>query len=154
MELVLTMRGVQDLLEVFPDHVAITPKGVMGFLNKGMKGKKEIPFASIIAVQFKEAGAVFSGYLQFTIPGGNESKGGLMAATKDENTFMFAKKENNAPAAQIKKYIDAAIRASRAPQAATRAASLPEELQALAQLKAQGVLSEQEFEAAKRKLIG
>jgi hypothetical protein len=74
---VYTMRGVQDLLEVFEDRVAISPKGFMGFMNKGLKGTKEIPFTSVVAVQFKEAGAVFSGYLQFTIPGGNESKGGL-----------------------------------------------------------------------------
>lgn len=84
------MKGVQDLLEVFEDRVTITPKGVLGFLNKGVKGTKEIPFTSIVAVQFKEAGTVFSGYLQFTIPGGNENTGGILAATKDENTFMFA----------------------------------------------------------------
>ena len=66
------MQGVQDLLEVFGDKVQLTPKGVLGFLNKGLKGTKTIPFTSIQALQFKEAGAVFSGYIQFTIAGGNE----------------------------------------------------------------------------------
>jgi hypothetical protein len=32
-----TMKGVQDLLEVFEDKVTITPKGVLGFMNKGLK---------------------------------------------------------------------------------------------------------------------
>ena len=148
------MKGVQDLLEVYEDRVTITPKGVLGFLNKGIKGTKEIPFGSIVAVQFKEAGAVFSGYLQFTIPGGNESRGGILAATKDENTFMFAHAKNNSMAREIKEFIDGAVRKSRAPQSSATAASLPDEIQKLAQLKEQGILSEDEFQAAKRKLIG
>ncbi len=55
MSAIHTMRGVQDLLEVFEDKVTITPKGVLGFLNKGLKGTKEIPFHSIVAIQIKEA---------------------------------------------------------------------------------------------------
>lgn len=150
---VFSMTGVQDLLEVFDDHVAISPKGIMGFLNKGLKGTKEIPFSSVIAVQFKEAGSVFSGYLQFTIPGGNESRGGIMAATKDENTFMFAHTKNNALAKEIKGYIDVAIRNARSPKSTMNSASLSGELQKLAELNKSGLLSDDEFQAAKRKLI-
>jgi hypothetical protein len=149
-----TMRGVQDLLEVFEDHLTITPKGVLGFLNKGIKGSKEIPYHSIVAVQFKEAGSVFSGYIQFTIPGGNESKGGLFAATTDENTFMFAEKKNNILAIEIKKYIDAAIRNMRNPQVRVTTSSFSDELKKLVEFKEQGILSDDEFQAAKKKLIG
>lgn len=152
MSTVYTMRGVQDLLEVYEDRVAITPKGVLGFLNKGLKGTKEIPFASIVAVQFREAG-LLSGYLQFTIAGGNESTGGILAAAGDENTFMFANAKNNAIAREIKEYIDDASRKARTPQATAPAPNLADELHKLAQLRTQGVLSEQEFQAAKRKLI-
>ncbi len=149
---VYSMKGVQDLLEVFENRVAITPKGVLGFMNKGIKGTKEIPFSSIVAVQFKEAGAILSGYLQFTIPGGNESKGGLFSATKDENTFMFARKENNALAIVIKSHIDSKVGQARTPHATAQ--SLSDELQKLALLKSQGILSDDEFQAAKIKLIG
>lgn len=151
---IYSMRGVQDLLEVFSDKVTITPKGVLGFLNKGIKGTKEIPYISIIAVQFKEAGAVFSGYLQFTIPGGNESGGGIWSATRDENTFMFAHTENNPMAKQIKDFIDSAIRESRSPRAGPSPTNLSSELAALAVLREQGHLTEEEFQAAKRRLIG
>jgi len=151
---VFSMKGVQDLLEVFEDKVTITPTGVLGFLNKGLKGAKEIPFASIIAVQFKEAGALFSGYIQFTIPGGNESKGGLFAAAQDENTFVFAETHNNPAVREIKEYIDTAIKRSRITQYSTNTTSLSGELQKLAQLKSQGILSEEEFQLAKLKLIG
>jgi hypothetical protein len=154
MNAIYTMKGVQDLLEVYEDRVAITPKGVLGFLNKGIKGTKEIPFHSIVAVQFKESGALFSGYIQFTIPGGNESRGGLLSATKDENTFMFAEKKNNALAIEIKNYIDSAVRKLKTPQANSQTVSLSDELQKLAGLKEQGILSDEEFQAAKKRLIG
>ena len=111
-----TMKGVQDQLEVFEDKVTITPKGILGFMNKGLKGTKTIPFSSISAIQFKEAGAVFSGYLQFTIPGGNESKGGVFTAASDENTFMFAEKKNNALAIQIKEYIETKVQELHSPR--------------------------------------
>lgn len=152
---IYTMIGVQDTLEVFDDNVTISPKGVLGFLNKGLKGKKEIPFSSIIAVQFKEAGSVFSGYIQFTISGGNESKGGLFAATTDENTFMFAHKKNNELAIKIKEYITSAVRNMHKPQVAqTSTINLSDELKKLAELKEQGILTEEEFIASKNKLLG
>src|SRR5262245_10728709 len=67
---IYTMQGVQDLLEVYPDKVTITPKGILGFLNKGLR-TKSIPFTSITAIRFRKADLA-SGYLQFTILGGVE----------------------------------------------------------------------------------
>jgi hypothetical protein len=86
------IKGVAAELEVFEDRIIITPKGVLGFLNKGIKGSKEIPLVSITAIQFKEAGSMLSGYLQFSILGGAESRSGILAAASDENTFMFDNK--------------------------------------------------------------
>ena len=149
-----TMKGVSEELAVFEDKVTITPKGAMGFLVKGLKGTKTIPFYSISAIQFKEAGAVFSGYIQFSIPGGNESKGGVFAAASDENTFMFAGRENNAAALKIKEFIETGIRKLRGPQTNSDTTSLSDELQKLARLREQGILSDDEFQSAKRRLIG
>ncbi len=151
---VFVMKGVQDTLRVFEDRVTITPRGVLGFFNKGITGTKEIPFSSITAIQFREAGPVISGFMQFTIPGGNESRGGIFAATKDENTFMFASPGNNLTAKEIKSYIDSAIRQLRTPQTMAPARNLSDELSALARLKESGVLSDAEFQAAKKRLIG
>ena len=148
------MHGVQDLLEVHADKVCITPRGVFGFFNKGMKGTKAIPFASIIAIQFKEAGFPFSGFIQFTIPGGNESRGGLFAATKDENTFLFTiANSGNDRALEIKNYIETEVQKLRTSRPST-STSLSDELQKLAALTAQGILSDSEFNAAKKRLLG
>lgn len=45
-------RGV---LEVFTAKLTITPKGALGFRLKRVKGTKEIPFASIVAIQPQKA---------------------------------------------------------------------------------------------------
>lgn len=154
MSIVFSMKGVNDLIEVYQDKITITPKGIMGFMNKGLKGTKTIPYSSISAIQFKESGAVFSGYMQFTILGGNESTGGIIAAARDENSFVFAGKKNNPLAAQIKNYIESKVQELKTPKAAQAQGSLPDELQKLATLRDSGVLSEEEFQAAKSRLIG
>jgi hypothetical protein len=160
---VLSMRGVQDVIEVYEDRVCITPQGVFGFLNKGLKGMKVIPITSITAVQHRFAGPIVSGYLQFTLSGGLESGGGVLAAAKDENTFMFAKtsilhkneKDNNELALAIKNYVEQRMAALKAPprSEARGPASLTEELVKLAELRDKGVLSNQEFEQAKARLL-
>jgi hypothetical protein len=37
----------------------------------------------------KNAGRMTRGYIQFAFTGGREAKGGLLQATRDENTVMF-----------------------------------------------------------------
>lgn len=150
MNIVYTMKGVMGVLEVYEDKVTITPKGVTGFLTKGLKGTKTIPLFSISAIQFKKSG-ITNGYLQFTVPGGNESKAGLRAAAYDENSFIFRGK--NEKALEIKEYIEERIQQLRNPQVTSSGPSLSDELQKLADLKAQGILSEEEFQTAKRRLI-
>lgn len=81
-----------------------------------------------------------------------KAKGGIIAATKDENTIMFTAK-NNGAANEIKNFIDKAIRKLQASQTTTVATSLAEEIQKLASLNEKGLLSDEEFQAAKRKLI-
>lgn len=55
----------------------------MGFLLQGLKGKKDIYFHNITSIQIKKQGLTV-GYLQFSLPGGNESKRGVFASANDE----------------------------------------------------------------------
>jgi hypothetical protein len=150
------MAGVQDILRIYKNKLSIEPMGVLGFLNKGLKGTKEIPYRSIVAIQIKEAGAMFNGFLQFTIPGGNESKGGLFAATNDENSFVFSGLHNNSLVNQIKGFIQWEIEYLHKPPQSTTSLqpSISEELLRLALLQEQGVLSDEEFALLKRRIIG
>ena len=81
----------KTLIKVTDDSISIIRKGFINLVNQGIKGEKTIPFKNISAVQLKKPG-MSNGYIQFTLLGGNESRGGILAATKDENTVMFTKK--------------------------------------------------------------
>jgi hypothetical protein len=123
------MDEIDGSLSVYDDYLTITPKGILGLLNKGLKGTKTIPFHSITAIQFKQAGLT-KGYLQFTIPGGNESRGGVLDAVTDENTFLFDG-SGNYHAETIKKYIETRMREIRTPKSVA-SSSLSDELSKLA----------------------
>jgi len=150
---VYKVPGLDCELEVFDDKVTIAPKGIGGFLNRGFKGIKTIPFTSITAVKHKRAGFT-AGYLQFTLPGGIESRGGLLAAAEDENTFVFKNSENEV-IEEIKVFIEQKTSEAKNRGAAANASTSPaDELLKLAKLKEQGLLSDEEFSKAKQKILG
>lgn len=147
------MVGVQDTLRVFRDRISIAPRGVLGFLNKGLLGTKEIPYRSITAIQAKEAGPMLNGFLQFSISGGSGGKDGFLATVSEENTFRFRGSENNALAAQIKGFIQYEIDRLHSAQQTSRVPSISEELSRLAALRSEGILSDDEFSLLKKRLL-
>src|SRR3989344_4184348 len=68
----------------------VIKRGAKGFLLGGgmLRGDKSIPYSSIVAVQLKKAGLV-AGYIQITLTGGSDAKGGLLQSSLDENSINF-----------------------------------------------------------------
>lgn len=100
----LTLKGVGGQLAVDESWITIHRKGTLAKVNQGLKGEKRIPLKNIIAVQIKKPGMT-NGYIQFTISGGNESRGGVMSATKDENSVMFTSRQAE-DAYAIRNYVE------------------------------------------------
>nr|WP_259549284.1 SHOCT domain-containing protein [Heyndrickxia oleronia] len=135
------------------NFLRIKRKGFLNFANHGMDGEKTIDIYNMSGVQMKEAGSVTSGYLQFIFMGSKENKGGLFAATKDENTIMFIKKEQDM-ANEIKAYIENIIankNSSTGPQVQTGSA---DEIRKFKELLDEGIITEEEFAAKKKELLG
>ena len=157
---VYRVRSVGGELLVFEDKLTITSKGLLGLAIKGLKGTKTIPFNAITAVQHRKATWVAKGYLQFTIPGGNESRRGFFAAVADENSFMYRSSENRL-IDEIKEYVERRMRELRNPRLVSAPAAAPvpprnvaDELIRLSQLNKQGILTDDEFDKAKQRLLG
>lgn len=131
--------------------VTISREGIRAKAMFG-KGDKRIPLRSITAVQFKPAGALTQGFIQLTISGGSDKtamRGGrTQQAFTDENSVVFLKK-SQADFEAVRDAIDEAI-AAPAGQAAP---SLADQLQQLASLRDQGILTEEEFAAKKADLL-
>ncbi len=135
--------------------VTIQRSGGLARLTVG-KGAKRIPVASITAVQWKEPGALVNGFIAFTLAGGIEGKSKFgrqtIDATQDENAVIVVRKQ--APAfLELRAVVEDAIAAHHAPQTVA-AASGAAEVAHLAELHASGVLTDEEFTAAKAKALG
>lgn len=76
--------------------LTISRSGALGRLSVG-KGEKRIPVRSITAVQWKPAGPLVNGYIQFSMGGGNEVRAQFGRQTKgaarDENSVVFTRKQ-------------------------------------------------------------
>ena len=144
-------EGYGASVAVDSDGLTIRRKGLMSFSLHGLKGEKRIPFASIAAVQFKPANMLTSGYIQFSIVGGNESRGGLMAATKDENSVLFKGKKQNADFERLRAVVEDGVKRARNP--APQRASSADELGKLADLLDRGLLTREEFDQQKAALL-
>lgn len=121
------------------------------------KGDKQLPVHAITAVQFKPAGMLVNGFIQFTIPGGVEQRSRAGSATfnaaSDENSVVFTRGQQQ-KFERLRDAVQAAIRAQHQPQQVHAPTSVADEIGRLGQLVQQGLLTQQEFAAAKARLLG
>jgi hypothetical protein len=142
-------------VELLDNVLVIRRQGLGSFLTQGVKGEKRIPYSSIASVQFKEAGFT-TGYIQFGIVGGIESRGGVWEATTDENTVLFTK-EAAEDFRRLRDIVEERAEAARNPRPASAHNPAPggiaEELGRLADLRDRGVLTPGEFDEQKARLL-
>ena len=135
-------KGRNGSIELYEDKVTIKRKSALAFLTQ------------VSAVQFKNAGIMTSGYLQLTVTGGNESRGGLFAGVNDENTVMFLKK-NQPEFIKIKKDIESKLSLIDSAQTVNAGTtSNLDELEKLASLRDKDIITEDEFNLKKKQLLG
>ena len=150
-EPIYLVKGYGAILEVFDNKVIIKRRGVASFFIHGLKGDKTFFFQDITAVQLKKASALTSGYIQFSIPGGNESKGGLLAAVNDENTFVFRDKRVNELVAEINNHIEQK-RMGINNKPSTQI-SVADEIIKFKELLDAGIVTQEEFDKKKQELL-
>ncbi|OGM14212.1 hypothetical protein A3D84_03890 [Candidatus Woesebacteria bacterium RIFCSPHIGHO2_02_FULL_42_20] len=101
------LKGIGATLEVYKDRIVIK-RNLIAKLLEGFRGDKSMPLAKITSVQFQKANPLMSGYLQFSVSGGNESTGGIIDASKDENSILFSS-DQNASAEEINSLVKSRI---------------------------------------------
>ena len=152
------VKGRGGEIEFDGHFITIRHTGALGRMSVG-KGDKRIPITSITAVQIKPAGAMVNGYIQFTLPGGNEKRSGFgkqtIDAAGDENSVIFTKNQEE----DFLKFRDAVEKAMierSGPQVVVSAVAGPsklEQLKQLGELRDAGVLTAEEFEVEKGKIM-
>ena len=135
--------------------ITIRRKGICSFFNYGLKGDKSIQITSITGTQYRPF-SFTNGYLQFIMMGSQESKGGLNAAQKDENTVCWAHKKCNKYAEEIIKYIEQynSNRNNKTKEVFNvKQDDKYDQLAKIKKLLDNGVLTQEEFENEKRKIL-
>lgn len=153
----MEVKGHNGTVTCDDTFVTITRKGALARMTVG-KGDKRVPIASINAVQWKPAGAMVNGYIEFSMGGGNENRSKFGSATvdagKNENAVLFTKKQM--PEFEtLRAFIENKIvaRHAHAGQSAQVAPDLAGQIKQLAELRDQGILSSDEFDAKKADLL-
>jgi uncharacterized membrane protein len=119
--------------------------------------EKTIPIRHISSVEIKKPGMAV-GFIQFSLAGGRARDssftltGGAYGAVQDENSVVFQGQEQYRTALKIKEYVET----FEEPQTARSAepVSTADEIRKLKTLLDEGILTDEEFEAQKRKLLG
>ncbi len=142
-------KGLNGTL-VLTDTGILIKRGARGFLLGGgmLRGDKNIPYASIVAVQYKKPGLT-NGYIQFSLMGGSEAKAGVFQAVSDENSVMFTngKKEFFLEAKNLIEQRIIQVRQGYAPK------SDADDLEKYAALRDKGVITEEEFQSKKKQIL-
>jgi Domain of unknown function (DUF4429)/Short C-terminal domain len=152
----MEVKGVNGTVTFDGQTVTITRKGFMARATVG-KGTKSIPVHSITAIQWKPAGPITNGFIQFTVGGGVERRSAFGRQTRDaaqdENSVVF-RTSHKAEFEELRDAVQAAINSRHAGAHAPQVSSVADELAKLVELRNAGVLSPDEFEAQKARLLG
>jgi hypothetical protein len=147
------IRSLKDELELAVDKIIIRRRGVINALTAGVNGERTILISSLTAIQMKPGGLFSAGYILFSYAGSKPYSGGVFAATEDPDAFFFAQGLNEEVAA-FKAKVEKIMRNSKqAPLSSNSSGTLADELRKLGELKQQGLLSQEEFNTAKKKLL-
>ena len=155
----LSASGINGQMSVDENFIVIGRKGLNAKMTQGLKGDKRIPMTSVTSVQFKEASALMGGYIQIGILGAIESNSGIIGAQYDENSVNFRKGQERDFQA-IRDFIEKQIIERSKPQVITVQTAAPaaapsklDQLKQLGELRDSGVLSPEEFEVEKAKIM-
>ncbi|MEI8290156.1 MAG: DUF4429 domain-containing protein [Verrucomicrobiota bacterium] len=148
----MEIRGNNENLELAKDKVIIRRFGTTNAQTTGLNSDRVINISDITGIQMKPA-ATMSGYILFSLADSEPFDGGAVEASHHPDAFIFGQ-ESNEEVASFKWKVEQLMHeihqhpAPKPPQV-----TLAEELRALAEMKQQGLLTDAEFEVAKKKLL-
>lgn len=163
MKELMRLKATNGTIVAYEDKVVIARKGFGAFaMQGGFQGDRTIYYKDLSSIEYKKPGLV-NGYIQFLFPGSlnSSAKVGFMGTSrqsaKDPNTVILRAFNKNTPRESEKLYklLLSKIEEYKSPAVVTTSSvSGAEELEKLALLKEKGVITKEEFEKAKAKIIG
>ncbi|MYC29708.1 MAG: hypothetical protein F4X65_06420 [Chloroflexi bacterium] len=151
-------RGMNGQVALLEDRVRLERKGRWAFVTHGVRGAREILISEISSVEYRDAGSLVNGYILFIFRGGRDSRSSILgddAIGHNENAVVFERKSQ--PAFDtLREMLNHRLDEYRQPQQVVVSApqSSFDELKKLGDLREAGLISEDEFEREKGRLLG
>lgn len=160
-------KGLNGKIKVFDDHIILSRDTFGGFMAQGHSGDRKLFYTDITAVDYKRPSLIANGYYKFTVPGSTDTnaKVGLFGSShksmKDPNTIglrAFTSKVGDETDRIYKLIMDKVTEAKNKQRAAasvtiSNTPSKMDELKKLAELKEAAIITEEEFQIEKQKLL-
>ena len=148
------LEGFKGVLKVYENRVEINKRG-SGMITGN--SSKTLPIANIMSVSLTPSTVWARGYIEFTVPGGKDSKN-IEQAMRNENALPIAAAGQNEIAMQIKSYVEEQIMKFATNKGGTtivqQSVSPAEELKKYKELLDSGIITQDEFDAKKKQLLG
>lgn len=141
----LKLQWRDNELELAEDQVIVRRYDSISAFKFGTPGGRAIAIASITAIQVRHGDLLNAGRIIFLYPGSAETR-------EDPDIFLFGM-ELNRQVDEFKNTVESIMRSMRQPLSVPASATLPDDIRKLAELRQQGLLSAEEFDAAKKKLL-
>lgn len=150
------VEGRTGQVELLENRIRITRRG---WLSVPKVGDKEILLSAITSIEFRPAGWLGqAGYIRFVYRGGGEIKKSfwetvdpVLYAANDENAVLFGSGQQE-EFERFKALVEQRIDEGARPRPTTPT-SVADELAKLAELRSKGILTEDEFQQQKRRIL-
>ena len=150
-------KGVNGQVTLFEDRIRIERKGGLAFVSYGFRGTKEILVREMTSLEYKDAGGVLNGHILFLYRGGRDVKTSVFgdnSIASNENAVIFDR-DNQAAFTTLREMLNEKIDQYNNPQQTVMQTgpSYLDELKKLGELRDAGVITPDEFEQEKAKLL-
>ena len=144
-KIILNFEGVDGIVEVSEDRIQIKAKGIFQLI--GNQGNETIFIKDINSVEVRECSFFNSGHIQFSTPGSREQSNKIIFGGFGDRDNM------NENANKVKAFILKQMQILKSTSQTVNQFSVSDELLKLSKLKQDGILSEEEFQSEKKKLL-
>ncbi|MBQ3052554.1 MAG: SHOCT domain-containing protein [Clostridia bacterium] len=151
-QVLLTLEAYNGTVYVYEDRVVIRRKGVFS-LAAGKENS--MPFSTITGVKFMEGNAITKGHIKFLIKGIADTKAISFGSVSDSDRYavLFGKKLNT-EALTIKNFVEEKLDKNENSTNIFNPLSSADELKKYKELLDTGVITQEEFDATKKQLLG
>ncbi len=162
-DILMSLKATNGTIVVYEDRVVIERKGLFSLASQGIKGDRTFFYCDLSGVEYKKPSIMANGYMKFITSGTKDidAKVGMFGSSRqsaeDPNTVLLRAFDKKVPIESEKIYNFLMKKISDIKKAninSHTAISSADEILKFKNLLDNGIISEEEFEAKKKQLLG